>query len=99
MALKIYDTLKPQGEYPAVEGKDVSLENGLSVEDAIKALIDSSGTTSTASAAFIGTQKEYEAAFAAGKIPVGCLVVVMEGEDETSILGKAVLGRMKLGQS
>ena len=28
MALKIYDTLAPQGDYPAVEAKDVKMPDG-----------------------------------------------------------------------
>lgn len=28
MAMKIYDTLKPQGNYPAVKGEDVQVEAG-----------------------------------------------------------------------
>lgn len=51
---------------------------------------------------FIGTQEEYNTAYAAGKIAVGALVIIMEeGEDVNdaiALLGTAVLGKMILGQ-
>lgn len=33
MALKIYDTLKPQGNYPAVKAKDVEMPDGSRLSD------------------------------------------------------------------
>jgi hypothetical protein len=51
---------------------------------------------------FIGTLAEYQSAYAAGKIAVGALVIIMEeGEDANdtiALLGTAVLGKMILGQ-
>lgn len=51
---------------------------------------------------FIGTLAEYQEAYAAGKIAVGALVIIMdEGEDSNdaiALLGTAVLGKMILGQ-
>ena len=51
---------------------------------------------------FIGTLAEYQEAYAAGKIAVGALVIIMEeGEDANdtiALLGTAVLGKMILGQ-
>ena len=51
---------------------------------------------------FIGTKEEYNTAYAAGKIAVGALVIIMEeGEDSNdaiALLGTAVLGKMILGQ-
>lgn len=51
---------------------------------------------------FIGTLAEYQSAYAAGKIAVGALVIIMEeGEDSNdaiALLGTAVLGKMILGQ-
>lgn len=50
---------------------------------------------------FIGTLAEYQEAYAAGKIAVGALVIIMEkGEDANdtiALLGTAVLGKMILG--
>lgn len=51
---------------------------------------------------FIGTLAEYQEVYAAGKIAVGALVIIMEeGEDSNdaiALLGTAVLGKMILGQ-
>jgi hypothetical protein len=50
---------------------------------------------------FVGTQAEYDAANAIGKIPVNALVVITDDElggATTAMLGKAVLGKMVLGQ-
>lgn len=51
---------------------------------------------------FVGTLTEYQEAYAAGKIAVGALVIIMEeGEgtnDAIALLGTAVLGKMILGQ-
>lgn len=54
------------------------------------------------SSVFSGSQEEYEIAYAAGLIPNGTLVAIMddeEGDDitTTSILGQAILGQMILG--
>lgn len=38
MALKIFDTLAPQGSYPAVQAKHVGMEGGESAEAALAAL-------------------------------------------------------------
>lgn len=52
---------------------------------------------------FIGTMKDYEEAYAAGKIAVNTLVVITDqtsgstSEATSSILGKGVLGQMILG--
>lgn len=50
---------------------------------------------------FYGTQTEYEAAYAAGKIAVGALVVIADDEEKTdgtsSKLGEGVVGEMILG--
>lgn len=50
---------------------------------------------------FIGTLAEYQEAYAAGKIAVGALVIIMEeGEDSNDVialLGTAMLGKMILG--
>lgn len=51
---------------------------------------------------FIGTQEEYEQAYANGKIKVGSLVIILNEEDSSAdtiaLLGTAVLGKMILGQ-
>ena len=52
---------------------------------------------------FIGTMEEYQAAYAAGQIKVGTIVIIREGkpatgQEETAILGVAVLGKMILGK-
>lgn len=53
---------------------------------------------------FIGTQSEYETAYAAGKISVGALVIIL-GDDETNtsattaMLGKAIIGTLLLGKA
>lgn len=52
---------------------------------------------------FIGTMKDYEEDYAAGKIAINTLVVITDQNNETtsdatsSILGKGVLGQMILG--
>lgn len=52
---------------------------------------------------FIGTMKDYEEAYAAGKIAVNTLVVITDqtsgstSDATSSILGKGVLGQMILG--
>ena len=38
MALKIFDTLAPQGEFPAAKAKDIALEDGTRLEDAVEQL-------------------------------------------------------------
>ena len=45
---------------------------------------------------FIGTMTAYEEAYAAGLIPVGCIVII-DDTSTTAVLGKAVLGQMVLG--
>lgn len=48
---------------------------------------------------FIGTQEEYDVAYAEGKISVGALVIILDEESpETSMLGKAILGTLILGK-
>lgn len=51
---------------------------------------------------FVGSMTEYEAAYAAGKIAVGAVVIITDAGDLSSsasaVLGVAVLGQMKLGQ-
>lgn len=50
---------------------------------------------------FVGTQEEYDAAYAEGKIKIGSLVIILEQEEIDNllgaILGSAIIGRMKLG--
>jgi hypothetical protein len=51
---------------------------------------------------FVGTRTEYDAAYAAGSVGTGALVIILdENEMETStvtaLLGTAVLGKMLLG--
>lgn len=50
---------------------------------------------------FVGTQSEYDEAYAQGKITMGSLVIILdENELEntiTSLLGSAIIGQMKLG--
>ena len=53
---------------------------------------------------FIGTQEEYDTAYANGKINVGALVIILDeneinSEATTSILGKAIIGALLLGKS
>lgn len=48
---------------------------------------------------FVGTQTEYETAYAEGKISVGALVIILDEESpESAILGKAFLGTLVLGK-
>lgn len=51
---------------------------------------------------FVGTQNEYEIAYAKGEVAVGALVIIldeneMENETVTALLGTAILGKMILG--
>ena len=50
---------------------------------------------------FIGTQEEYDTAYNEGKIQVGALVIILDGDEQQSeiiaLLGKAILGKMILG--
>lgn len=50
---------------------------------------------------FIGTQEEYETAYANGKIMNGSLVIILEEEELdnllSSLVGSAIIGRMRLG--
>ena len=52
---------------------------------------------------FIGTQAEYDSAYANNNIAVGALVIILDGSesssDTISLLGTAILGKMILGQS
>lgn len=43
---------------------------------------------------FVGTQEEYDVAYAEGKIAVGALVIILDDEDTASV---AILGQGKLG--
>lgn len=51
---------------------------------------------------FIGTQKEYDIAYADGKISVGALVIIIDESEQQndviSLLGTAILGKMILGK-
>lgn len=38
MSLKIYDTLKPQGNFPAVEAEDILMSDGKSLPEALAQL-------------------------------------------------------------
>lgn len=53
MALKIYDKLKPQGNYPAVDAADVALPNGARLTSVIPVYV---------------TEEQYAALEAAGEI-------------------------------
>jgi phosphoenolpyruvate synthase/pyruvate phosphate dikinase len=50
---------------------------------------------------FIGTQSEYDVAYAAGKIAIGAIVVIIDDEENTtgtsSKVGEGVVGEMILG--
>lgn len=79
--------------------KATYMSDGISVEDTITKIKEEN-------LIFIGTQNEYEAAYALGKIKNGCLVIILDenelgGDSEenltTAILGLAVVGKMKLG--
>ena len=47
---------------------------------------------------FMGTQEQFDAAFAAGLIVDGSLVIITDGAATTAKLGLAKLGQMILGQ-
>ena len=76
----------------------------IKVGDGVTAINDLAFAFSTA---FIGTRAEYTAAYAAGHIPVGTIVIITDEPDEddeqansgatSSILGTGVLGYMILG--
>lgn len=60
MALKIFDTLAPQGEFPAAKAKDIALEDGTRLEDAVEQL--RAGSTGTEGSGFASlTQAQYQA--------------------------------------
>jgi hypothetical protein len=79
----------------------IAVANSGSVVTVTKA----NGTTSSFNTTFIGTRAEYESAYAAGKIPVGTIVVITDEDDTeqenadltSSLLGTGVLGHMILG--
>ena len=52
---------------------------------------------------FIGTQQEYNNAFADGLIPIGSLVIILDESEQASdtiaLLGTAIIGKMILGKS
>lgn len=54
---------------------------------------------------FVGTQEEYDTAYAEGKIAMGALVIILDGSETeeggatiSALLGTAILGQMLLGQ-
>lgn len=54
---------------------------------------------------FVGTQEEYDTAYAEGKIAMGALVIILDGGETeeggttiSALLGTAILGQMLLGQ-
>jgi hypothetical protein len=54
---------------------------------------------------FIGTEEEYNTAYAEGKIAMGALVIILDGGETeeggttiSALLGTAILGQMLLGQ-
>lgn len=54
---------------------------------------------------FIGTEEEYNTAYAEGKIAMGALVIILDGSETeeggatiSALLGTAILGQMLLGQ-
>lgn len=59
-------------------------------------------SSSSSSNVFVGTQAEYDTAYAEGKINTGSLVVIlddeMNSESTIALLGKAILGQMILGK-
>lgn len=77
-----------------VDGKQLSDENFTSLE---KEKLNNTTTV------FVGSLAEYNEKYAAGKISVGSLVVILS-EDEltnsssTAVLGKAILGSLLLGK-
>ena len=53
---------------------------------------------------FVGTQEEYDTAYAEGKIVIGALVIILDGSETeeggatiSALLGTAILGQMLLG--
>lgn len=52
---------------------------------------------------FIGTEQEYNDAYANGLIPMGSLVIILSEseqlDDTIALLGKAIIGKMILGNS
>jgi hypothetical protein len=52
---------------------------------------------------FIGTQEEYDIAYAEGKIAVGALVIILDENEAnggtTAMLGKAIIGTLLLGRA
>jgi predicted fused transcriptional regulator/phosphomethylpyrimidine kinase len=53
---------------------------------------------------FIGTQEEYDIAYAEGKIGMGALVIILDENEAnsdatTAMLGKAIIGTLLLGRA
>ena len=53
---------------------------------------------------FIGTQEEYDIAYAEGKVAVGALVIILDENETnsdatTAMLGKAIIGTLLLGRA
>jgi hypothetical protein len=92
------------GETAVVELLEEYIKNILITGSTIS-YIKGDGTSERFNTTFVGTRAEYEAAYAANKIPVGTIVVITDEPDDdtanvgasSSILGTGVLGYMILG--
>lgn len=63
MALRIYDTVKPQGSYPAVEAEDVEMPDGTRLSKSIPVYL---------------TRSQHNAMVEAGEIVEGTLYMILE---------------------
>ena len=102
----IADHAQEFGELEVVVGRKADLSGLTVVETAVSTNTSKIGELNeelelTKNRVFIGTQEEYDTAYAANKIPVGALVIILgdgENEEDTiALLGTAILGKMVLG--
>lgn len=63
MALKIYDTMVPQGDYPAVKAEHVQMPDGTKLSDLVIQVV---------------TQEEYDALVDAGTVNDSVLYLIKE---------------------
>ena len=99
MALTLYDTMKPSGNFVLIEAQHVGMENGMRLEEFLKALAENAGE--------LDIDYEAHVAFDTTELVVGVTdepdePVVPDEPDDTettpAILGVAILGRTILGQ-
>jgi hypothetical protein len=90
------------GKYVDVSNIEESIQNIINNKADLEFVNQTFATKSELnSRVFIGTQAEYDSAYANNNIAVGALVIILDGSesssDTISLLGTAILGKMILG--